>query len=242
LLQRIPDAHPDLAICRESFWIPYFFKKRIGLTPEGLVTPELISRLLEYYKFYRMKVGRDELAGLIRCGEPVAYSSFVSGLFDLYGEIHGKPLAGDKTPDFDRNLSTLHALWPEAKFIHLGVEEVLRYVLDRDAGKIGARLATGVQGVLLFQVRFQGSIGIGPHAEVVHPTTDFLGPLAAGMGEQREVGIGLARLDGWTRMRIGHSNSSSNRCCGVHGRERYHRPGLVIRDRASGVVKGVVEE
>src|SRR5262249_55446059 len=66
-----------------------------------------------------MKVGRDELAGLIRSGEPVAYSSFVSGLFDHYGEIHGKPLAGDKTPDYARNLPTLHALWPEAKFIHL---------------------------------------------------------------------------------------------------------------------------
>jgi hypothetical protein len=119
LLQRLLDAHPDLVICPESFWIPYYYKKRIGLTPEGLVTPELISRLFEYYKFYRMKLDRDELEGLIRSGEPVTYSSFVSALFDLHGEIHGKSLVGDKTPDYARNLPTLHALWPGAKFIHL---------------------------------------------------------------------------------------------------------------------------
>ena len=119
LLQRLLDAHPDLAICDESFWIPYFFKKRIGLTPDGLVTPQLISRLSEYYKFYRMKIGRDELEGLIRSEGSVDYANFVSGLFDLYSEIRGKPLVGDKTPDYARNLPTLHALWPEAKFIHL---------------------------------------------------------------------------------------------------------------------------
>jgi hypothetical protein len=28
-------------------------------------------------------------------------------------------LVGDKTPDYARNLPTLHALFPEAKFIHL---------------------------------------------------------------------------------------------------------------------------
>jgi hypothetical protein len=55
LLQRLLDAHPDLAITDETFWIPYYFEKRIGLTPEGMVTPELISRLFAYYKFYRMK-------------------------------------------------------------------------------------------------------------------------------------------------------------------------------------------
>src|SRR5262249_6260073 len=69
--------------------------------------------------FYRMKIGREELEELIRSREPVSYANFVSGLFDRYGEFRGKPLVGDKTPDYARNLPTLHALWPEAKFIHL---------------------------------------------------------------------------------------------------------------------------
>jgi hypothetical protein len=119
LVQRIVDAHPDVAICDETFWLAYFFKKRIGLTPEGLVTPELISRLLEYNKFYRMRIGRDELEAWIASGEPPSYAHFVQEIFNRYGEDRGKPLVGDKTPDYARNLPTLHTLWPNAKVVHL---------------------------------------------------------------------------------------------------------------------------
>jgi hypothetical protein len=119
LLQRILDAHPDVAVCPETFWVPYFFKERIGVTPEGLMTPQLIPRLLEYYKFHRMKVGRDELEQLLRPGEATSYAEFVGRIFDCYGDSRGKPLVGDKTPDYVRNLPTLHQLWPEAKCVHL---------------------------------------------------------------------------------------------------------------------------
>ena len=47
LLQRLLDAHPALAICDETFWVPYFFKKRLGLTPDGgnsAFLPALIGR------------------------------------------------------------------------------------------------------------------------------------------------------------------------------------------------------
>jgi hypothetical protein len=119
LLQRILDAHSQVAIGNESFWIPYFFKKRIGLTAEGLVTAELPGRLLEYYKFYSMKAGPEDLRKLLGPDEAVSYARFVAGLFDLYAEFRGKPLAGDKTPDYVRSIATLAELWPQAKFIHL---------------------------------------------------------------------------------------------------------------------------
>jgi hypothetical protein len=119
LVQRIVAAHPDVAICDETFWLPYFFKKRIGVTPEGLVTPELISRLLEYNKFYRMRIGRAELEAWIGSREPPSYAHFVQKIFDRVGEAQGKPLVGDKTPDYARNLPALHALWPNAKVVHL---------------------------------------------------------------------------------------------------------------------------
>jgi len=119
LLQRILDAHPEVAICPETFWVPYFFKRRIGLTPDGLVTPDLISRLFEYYKFYRMKVEREELINLCASKRLMDYASFASHVYDLFGEARDKPLVGDKTPDYVRNLQTLHGLWPKAKFIHL---------------------------------------------------------------------------------------------------------------------------
>ena len=119
LLQRIVNAHPQIAITPETHWIPRLFEKRKGLTPEGMVTPELISLLLEQPRFTRLGIGREELLAMIAGGRPVSYSSLVTGLFDSYGKAQGKALVGDKTPGYVRRMNTLHALWPLARFIHL---------------------------------------------------------------------------------------------------------------------------
>jgi hypothetical protein len=89
------------------------------VTPDGLVTPELLSWLLSDEKFTRMGIGKDELEGLVAGEEPVSYSTFVTGVFDLYGEGQSKRLVGDKVPGYVRRIPTLHALWPEAKFVHI---------------------------------------------------------------------------------------------------------------------------
>jgi Sulfotransferase family len=119
LLRRIIDAHPQIAITHETHWLAKRFEKRQGVTPDGLVTPELLSWLLSDKKFTRMGIGQDELEGLVAGEEPVSYSTFVTGVFDLYGKRHGKRLVGDKVPGYVRRIPTLHALWPEAKFVHL---------------------------------------------------------------------------------------------------------------------------
>lgn len=119
LLRRMVDAHPQIAITFETHWIPVFFEQRTGLTPDGLVTPNLVSELLQYPRFDRLQIGREDLERLIGNGEPVSYASLVSGLFDLYGKARGKALVGDKTPSYVGSLPTLHALWPRARFVHL---------------------------------------------------------------------------------------------------------------------------
>ena len=119
LLQRMVNAHSDIAITPETHWIPRFTKKRWGVTRQGLVTPDLIARLSEHPGFVALNIGREELAKLMGTGRPIAYSSFVSGIFDLYGQTRGKRLVGDKTPGYVRRMKTLHALWPQARFIHV---------------------------------------------------------------------------------------------------------------------------
>jgi peptidoglycan hydrolase-like protein with peptidoglycan-binding domain len=84
------DSYPP-----ETHWIPKPFERRQGVTPDGLVTPELISRLLSREKFTRMWIGQDELEGLVAGEEPVSYSTFVTSVFDLYGKDQGKRLVGD---------------------------------------------------------------------------------------------------------------------------------------------------
>ena len=80
LLRKITDAHPRIAIPRETNWIPKPFERRQGVTPDGLVTPELVSWLLSCEKFTRMRIGQDEREGLVAGEEPVSYSTFVTGV------------------------------------------------------------------------------------------------------------------------------------------------------------------
>ena len=119
LLQRVVDAHPQIAITPETHWVARWFEKRKGMTPEGFVKPKLIPKLVRHGRCARMQIGKEQLERLLGTGEPVFYSNFVTGIFDLYGEAQGKQLVGDKTPGYVRKLKTLHELWPSAKFVHL---------------------------------------------------------------------------------------------------------------------------
>jgi hypothetical protein len=119
LLGRIGDAHPELAVVHETRWIPRCFEHREGLSPDGVVTPSLVTRLREPRVLKPLAIDERELEGLIRDGEGVPFSSFVTALFDRYGERYGKRLVGDKSPGYVRYLPMLHELWPEAKFVHI---------------------------------------------------------------------------------------------------------------------------
>jgi hypothetical protein len=119
LLGRLLNAHPELAIIHEGRFVAAFFERRRGLTPDGAVTPALIDRLLGFRPFENVSVSREQLGQLADGGEPVPYARFVSRIFDLHGEAHGKRLVGDKTPHYVRSISTLHSLWPHARFVHI---------------------------------------------------------------------------------------------------------------------------
>jgi hypothetical protein len=119
LLRRIVNAHSRLAITPETQWLPRYFTRRTGLTVDGQATPALIPRLLEHPRFADLGIGREALEGLLATREPVSYARFVSRVFDLYGRAEGKALVGDKTPGYVRQIRTLHALWPRARFVHL---------------------------------------------------------------------------------------------------------------------------
>jgi Sulfotransferase family len=119
LLRRIVDAHPDIAITRETHWITKVLEGDGGVSPFAPVSHDLLPRLEAHPKFQRMGVDRSELEDLLSREEPVSYAELVTRVFDLYGEAQGKRLVGDKVPDYVRYLPLLHRLWPAAKFVHL---------------------------------------------------------------------------------------------------------------------------
>ncbi|MCA1682755.1 MAG: sulfotransferase [Actinobacteria bacterium] len=138
LLQRMLDAHHEVAVIPETLWIARIYERRSGLTDDGLVTPKLIDKLLAKRRFVRMGIDRAELEGLLaRGGRP--YASFVTDVFDLYGRARGKRLVGDKSPGYVRSIPTLHGLWPDARFVHLirdGRDVALSAVLWRKADRV----------------------------------------------------------------------------------------------------------
>jgi hypothetical protein len=114
LVHRIVDAHPQIAITPEMHWISRQFKGR-----NSLVTPELVSELSGHKRFAQFEINREEFEGLLGSGEAIPYRTFLNRVFGLYGKIKNKPLVGSKTPAYVRSIPTFHALWPDAKFVHL---------------------------------------------------------------------------------------------------------------------------
>ncbi len=119
LLRRLADAHPELAVARGTRWIARTFEFRRGLTEDGYVTPQLLERLRDDpFRLERLALEEGDLERLAT-GERISFADFVTALYDLYAERHGKRLAGDKTPGYGRYLPLLHGLWPSAKFVHI---------------------------------------------------------------------------------------------------------------------------
>jgi hypothetical protein len=95
-------------------WITRQFKNQ-----NRLVTPELVSELAGHKRFAQFEIPRQQFEGLLVSGEALPYPAFLNRVFGLYGEIKNKPLVGNKTPAYIRRMLDLHALWPEAKFVHI---------------------------------------------------------------------------------------------------------------------------
>jgi hypothetical protein len=137
LLQRMLDAHPQLAVVNETYWVPRKFRERNGLTREGVVTPALLPKLLASPKFSYMGVSEEDLVGLLSEFESVRYDRFVARIFDLYAARRGKQFAGDKTPGYVRRIRQIHDVWPRARFVHIirDARDVCLSMLDWSMGE-----------------------------------------------------------------------------------------------------------
>jgi len=145
MLKRMLDEHRDLAITRETHWIPRFFERSIGLDDQRYVTPEIVPALFEYPRFQHLKISRTMVEDVILQSDRLSYADFVSRLFDLYGERKQKRLVGDKTPGYVRKIGVLHQLWPRTRFIHIirdGRDVTLSMLTWRMAHRAAGRRGT----------------------------------------------------------------------------------------------------
>jgi sulfotransferase family protein len=115
LLQRMLDHHPQLAVANDTHFIPK--APGVGAGTDPVFSPALGQWVQAYRRFHRL--GLPEAAVRAAAAGSRRYSEFVSALYSEFGRMHGKPLAGEKTPDYCRYLPVLHALFPWARVVHI---------------------------------------------------------------------------------------------------------------------------
>jgi len=116
LLQRMLDAHSQLAVANDTHFIPWVLYE-MGRDDNPPLTPEIVRRVRTYKRFHRL--GLDD-AAVARAAEGASdYAGFVAGLYDELARAHAKALGGEKTPGYVRHLPMLHRLFPQARFVHI---------------------------------------------------------------------------------------------------------------------------
>jgi Sulfotransferase family len=116
LLRRMLNAHSELAMTRETHWIPKLAREAQRWS-DGRVVPDVLGRFLRHPKFDRLGLPVEEVERAAEESPP--YADFVAALFDRYAVFARKRLAGDKTPGYVRAIPLLNELFPRARFVHL---------------------------------------------------------------------------------------------------------------------------
>src|SRR5262249_11650948 len=113
------------------------------------------------------------------------------------------------------------------------IEKGVGQRLGRHSLGIQSGLPPGVQVITLFQVFGQGTVRIGPGAEVVNLTSDSLSPVAGGVSVEWKVRVRLGGFAlNWSGGRIlsSHDNGSSEQALLWPRPGRHHRPGHCSKD------------
>ena len=124
LLQRMLDAHPQLAVANDTHFIPRALRHtskhlyRAALRGQQIeLTDTLARNVREYHRFYRLGISSCEFENAVN--QSTTYRDLVVALFDAFAAQRNKPMAGEKTPDYIRYVPLLHEMFPTAKFIHI---------------------------------------------------------------------------------------------------------------------------
>ena len=119
LLQRLLDAHREIAIAPETFFVRHFWKKRRryeeDFDPDGRA--RLIAAFAETAEFHEMGFDAERLADAIADAPDVATA--FGRVLDRFAATRGVRRVGEKTPNHLLAMRTLEKLYPEARFLHI---------------------------------------------------------------------------------------------------------------------------
>ncbi len=113
LLKAMLDAHSELAIPSESYFLPQLWDRH-GQQPERDAFIEDLTRLERLREW-----GVDPEDVRARLPERPTFAEAVQAIYRLYAESQGKSRFGDKTPLYMQHLDVLERAFPDARYVHI---------------------------------------------------------------------------------------------------------------------------
>jgi Sulfotransferase family/Uncharacterised nucleotidyltransferase len=120
LLRAMMDAHPEIAIPPESWFVTELAARRGTYeSRHGFDVERFATDLVAHERFARWGIEKDDLRAAICESGPGDYPSAIRSVFSQWATRHGKQRYGDKTPGYLTQLALIVALLPEARIVHL---------------------------------------------------------------------------------------------------------------------------
>jgi hypothetical protein len=113
LLKSMLDAHSELAIPSESYFIPQLWHRH-GEHPDRAAVLADLARL---DRIRRWGLDLDEVAR--RVPDEPTFAQVIDAVYSAYAEAQGKQRYGDKTPLYMQHLDLLARVFPGAQYVHI---------------------------------------------------------------------------------------------------------------------------
>ena len=122
MLRLMLDAHPDLAIPPETYFITKaakrWYRPRRAFRDRDPVEVYL-ETVTGHKRWPDFHLDPDAFRERVRRAHPETLGEAVRTFYEMYAEKVGKPRWGDKTPFYVRTMEVVQEVLPEARFIHL---------------------------------------------------------------------------------------------------------------------------
>lgn len=121
MLRLMLDAHPDLAIPPETYFITKAQKAwRAAKRKPGEDRVEaFIASVTGHKRWPDFHLDADAFAERVRERDPKRLGEGVRCFYEMYAEKVDKPRWGDKTPFYVRKMELIQRVLPEARFVHI---------------------------------------------------------------------------------------------------------------------------
>lgn len=120
LLRALLDAHPELAIPPESYFVVSLARRSERYQVDGRFDVEaLAADVTAHPRFERWGLPGQELRDKLVSAGADGYPAAIRAVYQAYADHRGKPRYGDKTPKYVKDIARLAELFPESRFVHI---------------------------------------------------------------------------------------------------------------------------